>query len=580
MTTHTTQEYTSYDRAIEHFNTELFDGHLPPFLLTLQRKRQVYGYFSPERFVTRTNNRDKTDEIALNPDGFIGLTDKAILSILVHEMVHCWQAHFGQPSRRGYHNREWAHKMRAVGLQPVAAEDARKMTGQAVTHQIVPGGPFDVAAEQLLATGFRLTWQSTAERDAVLQGEEEPQAARLSKVKYTCPQCGQNAWAKPQSHLLCARCVQAYLENPVPPTAPATLSARLKQFVMRPLLFSKAIGRREEAPSAEQPGDLTAQPTAQTETDPPGTYTTTYQTLYGSEPPKHVTWEESSADILSPGRGFMAAFDYTMQVQVGCPGGCLYCYVITGGMLAPAEVRGTNGQTWGFRVRNKQAVLPKLKNHLQRGTLADQTLYWSGVTDPYAASPALTHAIWHTFNKTPAALRPRRIVVQTRFRPDRDWALMAHYSETTAPADGGPSVAVSYSVGTDRNDLIAAWEHTTPRFEQRRQAIQTLRQAGIFVVATLSPLGLWHDLAGTLTQFHAWGVAYLTCLLFKERTPSANTPAPFLAYLRQHYPAVLDPAWQTQQLHTMQAIYGPERVLLGKQGFDSLARPHDVVQTA
>jgi hypothetical protein len=41
-----------------------------------------------------------------------------ILSTLVHEMVHVWQETYGNPSRRGYHNRQWAEKMREVGLQP------------------------------------------------------------------------------------------------------------------------------------------------------------------------------------------------------------------------------------------------------------------------------------------------------------------------------------------------------------------------------------------------------------------------------------------------------------------------------
>jgi hypothetical protein len=85
-------------------------------------------------------------------------------------------------------------------------------------------------------------------------------------------------------------------------------------------------------------------------------------------------------------------------------------------------------------------------------------------------------------------------------------------------------------------------------------------------------------LAGTLKQFQEWGVAYLTCLVFKEHTSSANTPPQFLAYLREHYPLVLNPEWQAEQIQTMRAIYGPDRVLVGKPGFDSLAQPHTVYQ--
>src|SRR4051812_589546 len=96
-----------------------------------------------------------------------------------------------------------------------------------------------------------------------------------------------------------------------------------------------------------------------------------------------VTWQSSQADILSQGRGFMGDFDFTMQLQVGCPGGCLFCYVPTGARLTPQEVRGPNGQNWGFLIRNKEKAVEKLQKHLARGTLADKTVYWSGVTDPY-----------------------------------------------------------------------------------------------------------------------------------------------------------------------------------------------------
>ena len=61
-------------------------------------------------------------------------------------MVHQEQHHFGEPSRNGYHNREWANMM---GCRWPAAERhwrARgKRTGQKVSHYIVEGGPFDLA---------------------------------------------------------------------------------------------------------------------------------------------------------------------------------------------------------------------------------------------------------------------------------------------------------------------------------------------------------------------------------------------------------------------------------------------------
>jgi DNA repair photolyase len=301
-----------------------------------------------------------------------------------------------------------------------------------------------------------------------------------------------------------------------------------------------------------------------------------------TDPPQQVLLEESQADIISPARGFMEGFDLTMQLQVGCPGGCLFCYVPAGWNLTPSEVKGPQGRTWGFVVRNKANALQKFRRHLEADTLVDKTLYWSGVTDPYAAQPSLTRAIWQTLCEAPARLRPRRIVVQTRFRPDRDAALMAEFCRTTSPSDQGPPVVISYSIGTDRNDLIRAWERATPSFDKRMYTIKALCDAGLFVVATLSPLGLWHDLPGTLRQLKAWGVAYLTVLCFKVKTTqdkSASTPPHFLNYLREEYPEVLDLDWQAARLAEMRTIYGVERVLTGQKGFKSLACPHKIVGT-
>src|SRR5690606_1263318 len=144
----------------------------------------------------------------------------------------------------------------------------------------------------------------------------------------------------------------------------------------------------------------------------------------------------------------------TMQTQVGCPAGCLFCYVPSGRMLTPGAVRGESGERWGFEVRPKEKVLELFQGHLERGEVAGKSIYWSGVTDPYATSAAQTRDIWETLYRAEGHLRPRRIIVQTRFRPDRDVDLMADYERSTFTPDGGPAVVVSYSIGSDRNDLI------------------------------------------------------------------------------------------------------------------------------
>lgn len=275
----TQSEYSSFQVAYDHFNRELFaEQALPQLLVTLQRQANTLGYLAPQHFVRRGNpsSPDFIHELALNPDGFVGRTDKEILSTLVHEMVHAWQVTYGKAGRRGYHNREWAEKMKVVGLTPISARGDDKQVGDSMTHIIAEGGRFEVACQQLLDTGFRLEWQSRVavvpatprkrktpttpaandntgsvggennvddyfptlsgggnagfdededeiEADEIVDEEDLDEDRALGgprpmmvvnflrpqkndRVKFTCPTCKLNAWAKPTASLLCGVC--------------------------------------------------------------------------------------------------------------------------------------------------------------------------------------------------------------------------------------------------------------------------------------------------------------------------------------------------------------------------------------
>src|ERR1017187_6691360 len=133
-------EYRAFQKAYDFFNTELFGGSLPPVLVTLQRHAKARGYFSPERFIGRIEET-AVHELARNPDTFTDRTDEEILSTLTHEMAHVWQQTHGKPPTRCYHDRQWAAKMKEIGLQPTdTGEPGGKETGQSVTHYIIPGG--------------------------------------------------------------------------------------------------------------------------------------------------------------------------------------------------------------------------------------------------------------------------------------------------------------------------------------------------------------------------------------------------------------------------------------------------------
>ncbi len=79
--------YSELQQAYDWFNPSLFDKALPDLLITLQRSRNTFGYFAPERFTGESS----VSELAMNPDYFGGRSLADTLSTLVHEMVHVWQ---------------------------------------------------------------------------------------------------------------------------------------------------------------------------------------------------------------------------------------------------------------------------------------------------------------------------------------------------------------------------------------------------------------------------------------------------------------------------------------------------------
>src|SRR6516225_7001705 len=192
-------EYRILQEAYDHFNRELFEGKLPDnIFITYQRKAGMLGHFSPDRFSGRVDELGR-HELALNPDGFINQTDKQICQTLTHEMTHVWQQAFGKPSGRGYHNKEWAAKMKAIGLQPSSTGMVGgKETGQRMSDYIIPGGTFEQSYDRLAETNWRLNLES-AHRPGDQRGPN-------SKVKFTCSACGQNAWGKPDLAIVCKPC--------------------------------------------------------------------------------------------------------------------------------------------------------------------------------------------------------------------------------------------------------------------------------------------------------------------------------------------------------------------------------------
>lgn len=149
--------YPELQQAYQFFNERLFAGQLPYVLITLQRKHSSEAYWSPSRFSTVSGAL--TGELAMNPRYLAVRSPTEILSVLVHEQAHVWQTYFGKPGRRGYHNRQWADKMKEIGLYPSSTDSiGGDETGEHMGHYIIDGGPFEIAAKALIDSGFVITW--------------------------------------------------------------------------------------------------------------------------------------------------------------------------------------------------------------------------------------------------------------------------------------------------------------------------------------------------------------------------------------------------------------------------------------
>ena len=139
--TPTRNMYRYVEDAFDHFNRELFDGSLPKPLLTFQRDKSCMGMFMHRRWQNREEGY--THEIALNPLYFVTHNPLELSQTIVHEMCHLWQYEFGTPSRRSYHNREWAQKMESIVLMPSdTGAPGGKTTGQHMSDYPLPGGRF------------------------------------------------------------------------------------------------------------------------------------------------------------------------------------------------------------------------------------------------------------------------------------------------------------------------------------------------------------------------------------------------------------------------------------------------------
>ncbi len=209
----TTELSDALTGAYDFFNERLFHGALPPCVLIVNRRsKRTYGYFIDGCWEDHTAEHT-THEISLNPDYFHTCSTTDVLSTLVHEQCHLHQHIQGKTGRGGYHNKQFAQMMKAVGL--ICSETGQpegKNTGQRMSHYVEEGGVFEGACQQLIDTGYVIPWHTVLPQREENEGnddaDEMAKKKRASKTKYSCPTCSLNAWAKPEALILCGDCHQ------------------------------------------------------------------------------------------------------------------------------------------------------------------------------------------------------------------------------------------------------------------------------------------------------------------------------------------------------------------------------------
>lgn len=94
--------------------------------------------------------------------------------------------------------------MHEIGLHPsTTGEPCGKETGQSCSHYIIEGGAFARAYEGLAKNGMAALYVELWDDEAARKTRK---AKAASKTKYTCPTCQMNAWAKPDTRLICGDC--------------------------------------------------------------------------------------------------------------------------------------------------------------------------------------------------------------------------------------------------------------------------------------------------------------------------------------------------------------------------------------
>lgn len=191
----TETQFAAYQQMFTYFNRRLFENSLSNCMLSFSRRRiSSHTLFTSGQWREETGSA--TPEISLNFKQLNKGQPLEVMAMLVTQMVHLWQEQYGQPSRKGYYNREWAKKMEEIGLIPSSTGlPGGNRIGQGIKYYIEVNGPFEQVFRGM-PIDFLLPFRPEAFKGKIRGGFSV-------KEMYRCIGCGTKVWGKSGLGIMC-----------------------------------------------------------------------------------------------------------------------------------------------------------------------------------------------------------------------------------------------------------------------------------------------------------------------------------------------------------------------------------------
>lgn len=221
-----------------------------------------------------------------------------------------------------------------------------------------------------------------------------------------------------------------------------------------------------------------------------------------------------TTNLLTPGNGRTADFDFTLNPYRGCTFGCSYCYAAF--FVGDEDLR----ENWGRWVEVKIRAVEALRHRDLRG----KTIFMSSVTDPYqplGAKVELTREIVELLSGAGA-----RLVVQTRSPlVARDIDLFSRFEH----------IRVNMSITTDDDEVRQKFEPGCASIGRRIEAVARLKDAGIRTSVCVCPMLPMRDPENFGRRMAKLGVDHLTASWFhmNDQLFTSGTRDPALALIEE-----------------------------------------------